>query len=479
MIIAARRATVALCAAACLSCTPVVSASDQIDFSVPTEKQAAKLQNEPKDSRSAKIRDVIRACEAIAATLDTSDPVVRRVLPRLRQKLGWLYEEYNAVDGRDYSAPNHSIDKALQWIAEYDLKRALSLLAQKKDPGSVRRGKQPSGALLEIDRRERFLASWDLHIPSGYDREKKWPLIICFQTSMNAKQVGEAGYFLCQSFQRGMPRSSIHLGHLMVAMIRETAADYSIDLDRVYLTGFSTGGATSFVYAYRFSDLIAAVAPVCPAAEWRDGGTRHAHNVATLVMYGTGDGWTRKGAEPIIKRLKKSGHPNWEEYPFDAGHTSKPVLVDDTSRILEFFSKHRRDPHPKKVWKWVEHKRWSSAYWLMVKLRKDGKCQGGVVAEVKPGNVVDISSTEDIAAVALYLDEHLVDANAPVKVVANGVPRYEGPVKPELYVEILDDHEPYWQDRVITGLNPYWVRGRAWPRPKETLERPAWLAATP
>lgn len=452
-----------------------VSLAQEVDPFKPTEKQVARLKQEPKGWQDKKLRTYIETCESLVGTLDKTDPVVLKKLPRLREKIGWLYREYSAVNPKDYRKPNHDFKKAAQWIVEYDLIRALKILQTKKDPEMVRRGKQPSGAYLDISSRSGHLASWDLHIPKGYDPNKKHPLLICFQTGMSTQACSDQGYFLIQSFQSGPPASSIHYSFMLSHMVNDTAKDFNIDRDRIFVTGFSTGGATCFVYAYRYSDLVAAAAPVCPAKEWRDGPTRHAHNFAVNVMYGKGDSWTKVGALPILERLKASKHPNFESYPYDAGHDASPVLKTDTKPLFDFFNKQKRDPYPKKVWKWVEHKRWSSAYWMNIKLRQDGKVQGSVVGEIKDGNVVELTTSEHVAAVALYLNDKLVDMSKPVKVTANGKELYNGEIKPELYVEILKDHKPYWQDKAAAGINPYWIKARKWPGPGESLEKPRWI----
>ena len=116
--------------------------------------------------------------------------------------------------------------------------------------------------------------------------------------------------------------------------------------------------------------------------------------------------------------------------------------------------------------------RWASAYWLLIKLKKDGGVQGGVEAEIKEDNLIELKATEGVAAVALYLNDRLIDTGKPVRIVTGGRELYRGPVKPEIYVELASDHQPYWQDRILTRLNPFWKKARKWPEPGQPFPAP-------
>jgi polyhydroxybutyrate depolymerase len=48
-------------------------------------------------------------------------------------------------------------------------------------------------------------------------------------------------------------------------MIGELKSDYSIDASRVYMTGYSIGASMTITFAFKFTDVLAAIAPVSSA----------------------------------------------------------------------------------------------------------------------------------------------------------------------------------------------------------------------
>ncbi len=145
-------------------------------------------------------------------------------------------------------------------------------------------------------------------------------------------------------------------------------------------------------------------------------------------------------------------------------------MVDDPSKMLAFFAAHKREPFPKRVRHWADHKRWAGAFWTMIKMRQDNDVGGGIDATID-GNVVTLLPSENVAAVALYLkDRRLLDIDKPVKVVAGDRTLYEGPVIEELYLEFDANHASFWQDANGTGENPHWLRARLWPEPGQPLK---------
>ena len=128
-----------------------------------------------------------------------------------------------------------------------------------------------------------------LYVPASYDGSEEWPLVINYHGFTNSSQfqmalsdmnaVADTGQFLV-AYPQGLlvdnpfngqtaPGWNI-FGELSVNddiaftsdLIDHIAADYAVDLSRVYATGWSMGANMSYDLACRLDDRIAAIAPV-------------------------------------------------------------------------------------------------------------------------------------------------------------------------------------------------------------------------
>ena len=94
----------------------------------------------------------------------------------------------------------------------------------------------------------------------------------------------------------------------MRMILKEVETEFSIDMNRIYLTGLSRGGHGSWGLACRMNDVFAAVAPICGGSHGIDNYNR----LATLpiwVTHNTGDrtvSYTR--SRDIVRRL--NGYKN-------------------------------------------------------------------------------------------------------------------------------------------------------------------------
>jgi len=153
-----------------------------------------------------------------------------------------------------------------------------------------------------------------LYVPANYTGTLSVPLIFNFHGyGSNAEEQMWYGDFRSIADTAGFlivhPQGSLHFGvtHWNVggwtigstaddvgftaALIDSIAADYSIDLTRIYATGMSNGGGMSFLLACQLSDEIAAIASVTgsmtPEAY---GNCSPIHPTPILQIHGTGDG---------------------------------------------------------------------------------------------------------------------------------------------------------------------------------------------
>lgn len=89
------------------------------------------------------------------------------------------------------------------------------------------------------------------------------------------------------TFSRGMEgRDDVAL---IRAIIAQLSTAYCLDMDRVYATGLSNGGAMAHRLACEASDAIAAIATVAGAYVELDEGCQPARPIPVIMFHGTGD----------------------------------------------------------------------------------------------------------------------------------------------------------------------------------------------
>ncbi len=142
----------------------------------------------------------------------------------------------------------------------------------------------PDESPLQLIRGESEFYNYVLYLPQGYDpadTETKWPVIYFFHG------IGEKGDDLNELLPYGVLRYLNNGGKLdaiviapqcpedshwadtdtevekLVRFVPEMSAKYSIDTDRMYLTGLSMGGRCTWKLALAMPDTFAAIAVVC------------------------------------------------------------------------------------------------------------------------------------------------------------------------------------------------------------------------
>lgn len=124
---------------------------------------------------------------------------------------------------------------------------------------------------------------------------EKWPFIIIFPQKQDVKTVWEDEE------------------PMVMAILKKSRKDYSIDDSRLYLTGLSQGGHGTWAIAARHPDLFAAIAPVCG---WGD--EEIAKKVAKLPV------WTFHGDQDQAVDVERSRE--MEKWVTAAGGTCKLTI---------------------------------------------------------------------------------------------------------------------------------------------------------
>lgn len=157
-----------------------------------------------------------------------------------------------------------------------DLTRAstmMSQLAKGENPVRTLRGDFRWAYVSGVDN---TIQPFRVFVPSNYDAAKKYPLVIAlhgmggdensyfngYENGIIKREAEARGYLV--ACPKGRGSASMYMGNAerdVIDVVSEMKRNYSIDPDRVYLTGHSMGGYGSWSVAVNNPDLFAAIAP--------------------------------------------------------------------------------------------------------------------------------------------------------------------------------------------------------------------------
>jgi predicted esterase len=218
-------------------------------------------------------------------------------------------------------------------------------------------------------------------------------------------------------------------------LTRAMTEDFAISPDRIFLSGFSDGGFTAMWLGTHYPHLVAGIAP--EVANWQYGNATYFgfFNVPTLVV----DGWNDGGY--ISENLARYSFLSNMGYDIQGiighhGHNTKPFeTLETVKQIMTWAKSKRRDLNRKHIKYSTWNLAWNRAYWFAIQRMADPLFAAIVDAKVED-NTFHVT-TKNIAVYQLDLNDKLVDAKKPVKVITNGEASYTGPYKEQLTVEVV------------------------------------------
>jgi len=308
----------------------------------------------------------------------------------------------------------------------------------------------------EIDGSPQFARAY---LPPGYDRSKKWPVLLRLHGYNPANPVyvrwwgvdsrhsfpdveygNHQGVIYVEPHGRGN-NSYLGLGDMdVVRVIQLLKETFSIDDDRVYLSGDSMGGWGTWNVGTRHPDLFAALAPIYGGVDYHstlseaelaaltpfDRLLREKQstwsmaegllNVPVFVHHGDVDQavnveWSRYG----VHLLQRWGYDvRYMEMP-GYGHED----LNQFPQIIDWLLAHRRQPQPAHVRLRSIELQNATAYWVAVEQAARPDRYMVVDGEVVAPNTIRID-TDNVLALSLRPGAELVNRSEPVKVVWNG-----------------------------------------------------------
>ncbi len=322
-------------------------------------------------------------------------------------------------------------------------------------------------------------------IPGSYDRTKPTPLILCYHPSGGGAQgtIGMVRHGLRDSVKDFILAGLDDAGPYNIdskrswkpetrTMLRFLKQTFSINSNRLYLSGFSQGAYAVWSNAAYFGDEFAAghssgatfdAAPEIPGL-WDTllKGTKH-----TPVLYTWGDqdtlqvfgidiqtitGTIDKLNPTIAGKCQQLGLPHVAKEVKGAGHTY--LFPTECKPFFEMV----RGPLPTEIDQsfryinqgrvaWVEPLKWEGEHWGLgprfinqktgeTKEQAFSRMLLPLLANVKAkrsGNRIDIE-TRHVGELVIWLSKDMVDWNEPMEVYWNGSAKWKGKLEPSLAI---------------------------------------------
>ncbi len=240
----------------------------------------------------------------------------------------------------------------------------------------------------------------------------------------------DVDFFVASPYGRGTMTYQAMAETDVLEMLADVKRRFSIDENRIYLTGLSMGGMGTLLLGLNHPDIWAAIAPVCPADPGFD--TSFAVNAAHMPVHFFHGGADRTVPVEIsrrwVKAMKDLGNKvEYEEYP-GVGHNAWDNAYKD-GRIFAWFAPHRRNPHPGRV-RFVTSKwRYRTSFWANVESLEDGKTASLDVRFTGPNRIE--ATLTGAAGLTLNLKGHpKYNPARPLTVVLNGATETRQPGQP-------------------------------------------------
>ncbi|MBP5674359.1 MAG: prolyl oligopeptidase family serine peptidase [Victivallales bacterium] len=297
------------------------------------------------------------------------------------------------------------------------------------------------------------LRTYSVSLPGGYDPTVRWPLIVSMHGhGWYGKYQGHpAPYYsgaVCLSPEGRGSSDYKNLGEEdVLATIDLVMKEFSIDSERVYLTGSSMGGTGSFHLGVHYADRFAGIFPIVGNADnlaWTERwGWNHefagrnnelrnliqeSHtarafvgnlfNLPTYILAGSADDIVPPAhSRNMVAEMRQLGmNMEYREYP-GVGHGGFPG--DAMQSGLAWICSWKRNPYPKAVhWK-ADLLKHGKAYWVRIDQFDVPLTLGGIDAVAKTETMVNIHTT-NLLAFSIQRPTALFEEGEPLMLVIDG-----------------------------------------------------------
>ena len=236
------------------------------------------------------------------------------------------------------------------------------------------------------------LSSFYAYVPQNYDPNKKYPLVILTTTKFSTLT---SKYFADYTAEdviavdvslRGVNLASYVGDVALWEAVSEIKKCYSIDEDRIYITGYSNGGGASLVQAQLHPDQFAGIYPVGPGGVNKNMAV-NLLNTKVIALSSPHD--TKYMYYHFIEEtLSKFHHPDFTGILIDDFSHITLLWIQLNKKIFEKLLEGRRNKYPKHIAFMTTRNRCRKAHWIEIHSIAYGKLYAGVEAILSENNIV-------------------------------------------------------------------------------------------
>lgn len=253
---------------------------------------------------------------------------------------------------------------------------------------------------------------YTIYLPEGYNPAKLYKLLICLhgysgddygsvQKVLTDAQPDD--FIIAAPFGRGdLAYGSIGEQDVLDVMqlVQKT---YSIDPERIYITGWSMGGCGTWRIGQFYADRFAAMAPFCGWTSEKYLG--NLKNLPSLVVHGNADTVVpiEKDRDAVARLSEIKAPCFFEELP---GITHEAwggwLKIHNRNGLFDFFRKYQRNRWPGEVEAFIPNLRYGRQYWVQIEDFINPRKGGYIHAEIVDSRHLSVE-TENINVFTLDL----------------------------------------------------------------------------
>ena len=218
---------------------------------------------------------------------------------------------------------------------------------------------KPDQELHELDVQLHTKMNYLLYLPKNYAEQESWPLLLFLHGAGERGDdrellkkhgppkliaAGREFPFIVATPQ--CPKDRWWREHELIALLDDLEARFNVDEDRIYVTGLSMGGFSTWRLAAYAPERFAAIAPICGGGDRQQ--AKYFSHVPVWAFHGARDsGVPPERSEEMIDALRKEGgNPKLTIYP-EAEHDSWTQTYANPE-LYEWLLSHKRQPPEKK-----------------------------------------------------------------------------------------------------------------------------------